>query len=504
MIRIILFCLLVVAFQSTNAQGIAGCTDTLAYNYDSTATSDDGSCVYCDSPNGTIFSIYLCTYSAGLFFDLQILNANGDTVFSSPPMPDFTVVYLPICLDPYACYTAVMSNSGGYTGWYNGYFEINAVSPSIYGQLHESLSSQSIMFSIVGNCNEVYGCTNVEASNYNPYATIEDGSCNLLFGCTDSTALNYNATAEIEDGSCFFGCSNSIELEVYFNPGSHTNETAFNIMDSNGQFVYTQPYNALPNTLTTTYLCVLDTCFTINLFDSSNDGWDGIVPGFVEIRVNNDTVFYQNMEFESFVSQNFCVPALDIQDSSFCSVNIELVPDSLNSNIETVFIIWNQFNDVVSSVVWDFGDGNVSTAFWPQNFYTQPGTYMICVEVTYETGCIADTCLSFTYNSDGTYGPGGAQMNGFWLNVIPDISAGNNEALISDLEIFPNPTNHFITLSNVYAIHQVKFFTSKGNQINVNPIGNGRYDLSVLPSGLYLVQVTQIDGKIICKNLIKE
>ena len=95
-------------------------------------------------------------------------------------------------------------------------------------------------------------------------------------------------------------------------------------------------------------------------------------------------------------------------------------------------------------------------------------------------------------------------MNGFWLNVIPDISAGINETINSGVDIFPNPTNHFMSLSHAELIQQVKFFTSTGNLINVNHVVNGRYDLSALPAGLYLVQVTQFDGKIICKNLIKE
>jgi hypothetical protein len=76
----------------------------------------------------------------------------------------------------------------------------------------------------------IAGCTAVEACNYNPEATIEDGSCELpgypcddanestindvlsidcvcagqLAGCTDALACNYNADAIVEDGSCLF------------------------------------------------------------------------------------------------------------------------------------------------------------------------------------------------------------------------------------------------------------------------------------------------------------
>ncbi len=47
----------------------------------------------------------------------------------------------------------------------------------------------------------VGGCTDPNASNFDPSATCDDGSC-LLEGCTDATACNFDATATIDDGSC--------------------------------------------------------------------------------------------------------------------------------------------------------------------------------------------------------------------------------------------------------------------------------------------------------------
>ena len=53
---------------------------------------------------------------------------------------------------------------------------------------------------------EVSGCTEIVACNYNPLATDDDGSCEFdsCQGCTYESAQNYSPDALIEDGSCIF------------------------------------------------------------------------------------------------------------------------------------------------------------------------------------------------------------------------------------------------------------------------------------------------------------
>ena len=48
----------------------------------------------------------------------------------------------------------------------------------------------------------------MDATNYNPEATVDDGTCEFIepiFGCVDSMAINFNPEADTDDGSCVYG-----------------------------------------------------------------------------------------------------------------------------------------------------------------------------------------------------------------------------------------------------------------------------------------------------------
>ena len=63
----------------------------------------------------------------------------------------------------------------------------------------------------IGDCDEVEGCTDSMASNYNPYANVEDGSWkNSTEGCTNP-CMQLQLPAALDDGSCEYetcaGCT---------------------------------------------------------------------------------------------------------------------------------------------------------------------------------------------------------------------------------------------------------------------------------------------------------
>ena len=150
---------------------IFGCTDSLATNYDSSATDDDGSCIldgacdiaincWSDCPNPQQQSFM--TESCGIVDD-----CGDSTAFPNSQQPPCAPV--PGCNDP----TAINYNPA-------------ATSDD-------------------GTCCFVSGCTETSAINYNPLACNEDNSCIYdVWGCTDPQATNYYAGASQDDGTCTY------------------------------------------------------------------------------------------------------------------------------------------------------------------------------------------------------------------------------------------------------------------------------------------------------------
>jgi hypothetical protein len=478
-----------------------GCTDPAAVNFSATANTDNGSCLYCNGPGSVNAQLYICTYDNGNQVNLTILNSLGDTVFISPVLGNIAVYYVDLCLQEGECYTAVLSNTAGLPSWYNGYFWINNGQSQViqYG-LPGNLTTQSVQFSMDGTCEDVFGCTNPLATNYDPAATIDIGTCYLIQGCMDPTAVNYNPDAVVDDGSCFSGCDNGTTVTVSFNPGMFGNETSYNIVNSNGT-VLLAVSNPNSSTINNAQVCLQDGCYTLNMMDTFGDGWDGGVNSGIALSANDDYFLISDMTAGNIQSVQFGINSDCIIDTLSCTTSISLIPDSLVEMANSVQIFWNEDLSAINGVTWDFGNGATSNELFPTYFYESVGTYTVCLNVNYVSGCSASNCVTFTMDANGTSGPGGAQMNGFWLNTTGTYPNNVNELTsnATSVNMFPNPTSGNVavkasqlnpsenTIIRIYSIDGKEVFASNfGNgavnntfQLNVSELSNGYYFLSL-------------------------
>ena len=161
-----------------NEDEIPGCTDATACNYDAAATDDDSSCTYPAADN--------------LDCDGNCLNdADGDGVCDEDEIPG--------CTDASACnYDATATDDDSSCAYPDGYPN-NTVDCD--GNCLNDADGD-----LVCDEDEIGGCTDEGACNFDSAATDDNGSCEYLTcaGCTTSTACNYDAAATIDDGSCVY------------------------------------------------------------------------------------------------------------------------------------------------------------------------------------------------------------------------------------------------------------------------------------------------------------
>ena len=158
---------------SCNTLAIWGCTDSTAFNYDTTANIDNGGCVPV---------IYGCMQPLAYNY-----NPNANTA-------DTCIAFLYGCTDPTMFNYNPLANA-----------DDGSCLPYIFG----CTDSTMFNFNPLANADNnscvpyIYGCTDPSMLNYNPEANTEDFSCiDYIYGCMDSTALNYDSTANTDNGSC--------------------------------------------------------------------------------------------------------------------------------------------------------------------------------------------------------------------------------------------------------------------------------------------------------------
>ncbi|NQX91622.1 MAG: hypothetical protein HRT74_05775 [Flavobacteriales bacterium] len=121
-----------------------------------------------------------------------------------------------------------------------------------------------------GSC-EFPGCTDSSAANFDPNANVDDGSCEFP-GCTDSTASNFDPNANVDDGSCLFpGCTDPTASN--FDPNANVDDGS---CDFSG-CTYANASNFNPNATSDNGSCIFPGCtdstaLNFNPLANSDDG----------------------------------------------------------------------------------------------------------------------------------------------------------------------------------------------------------------------------------------
>tara|TARA_R100000541_G_scaffold58153_1_gene69057 strand:- start:700 stop:2067 length:1368 start_codon:yes stop_codon:yes gene_type:complete len=193
--------------------GTYGCTDPTAHNYNKNcsnqtvvATVDDGCCFYpCTQLNQGTPSTFVTTDATGICGGS---NADGTiivtTFFSQGQMSgqSKTISYYTnggvlVFADPTVHSNATSPNH------FNTFTFVDFAPGVYYFVITDNYGCQETVNFSIGSIAANCGCTDPNATNYDPSAVLDDGSC-LYGGCTDPNALNFNINAAFDDGSCTY------------------------------------------------------------------------------------------------------------------------------------------------------------------------------------------------------------------------------------------------------------------------------------------------------------
>lgn len=229
-----------------------GCTDPEAPNYNPNATIENGSCCT-DSWFTLEFSEpcfwYVSNIGIGLVAYGNYPEQNGfcSTEFSTPISWGLSLD------DDHSVPSTDRSNDDCFVLQAYG-ISGNLLEYTLYDNNGETISSSSAVNGLVNadlatNFDDVSGCMNLYACNYNPNATCHSGNC--LFecgGCTDVSAINYSSVAQWEDGSCFYTIeSPEVTYQIVNSEDGLSYWIVFTIVNlGNGeQYIISNDYNSM-------------------------------------------------------------------------------------------------------------------------------------------------------------------------------------------------------------------------------------------------------------------
>ena len=176
---------------------IPGCTDPSALNYNPEATQDNGTCIFpVDVVCGTTFEDSYCYGN----------NDNSFFAYSSPDGEELTLVFLDGliegCCDDIFIYDGLNNEAPLLFSGNNGgnLADVTAVASS--GSIYMELDTDGSVACSTGSFNTsewnwVVGCGELE-----------------IPGCTDPDAVNYNPEATVDNGTCLFAPDNDLPCDA--------------------------------------------------------------------------------------------------------------------------------------------------------------------------------------------------------------------------------------------------------------------------------------------------
>jgi hypothetical protein len=303
---------------------VYGCLDTLAFNYvDSANTADD--CFYYPGCISPAYLEYHVDTANAYYTDINIQDSCETlAMFGCTDSVAFNYDSL-ANVDNGGCLPVVIGCMQPVAFNYNPLANTpDTCIPVIFGCTNvTALNYDSLANTDDGSCIAVvFGCTDPQAFNYQPQANVDDGSCVAkVYGCTDPTMFNYDPLANVDNGSCIefvYGCMDSTQFN--YNPLANATNNSIPCIP----FIYgcTDPsaFNYEPSANTEDFSCI---AFVYGCMDSLALNYDPLA------NTDNGSCIEVVVGCMDATAYNY-KPTANINDSVSCLYNANCITGAGN------------------------------------------------------------------------------------------------------------------------------------------------------------------------------
>ncbi len=172
--------------------------------------------------------------------------------------------------------------------------------------------------------------------------------------------------------------------------------------------------------------------------------------------------------------------------SNPCSASFYVYPDTSFGAPPSTYIGINSSTGVGLNYTWIWGDGSANgSGPYPSHTYPSPGTYTICLVVS-GVGCVDSFCMAAAINKTSAM---------YSINFQAPAGLGGVEK--TQATLYPNPADDRLFIKgDSKTIYQVEVFNVNGvKMMSASAKGNQAIDITSLPVNLYMVKVSDANGK---------
>ena len=188
--------------------GVVGCTDATAQNYNPEATVDNGA----------------CQYLVTLRVDMSNETVSPAGVHLAGGFQGWDATATPMQYSGFGVYSITLSFPAGIIEYqfingneWGGDEDVAGGCGNDYGNRSLLVAGNTDAGVVCfGACSACAGCTDPFSLEYSPFAGEDDGSCatSLVWGCTYEAASNYNPQANVDNGACAFETVNPCPADI--------------------------------------------------------------------------------------------------------------------------------------------------------------------------------------------------------------------------------------------------------------------------------------------------